>query len=258
MRFICIVVALVMVVSIFAACEKKNDKPVSEDISSEASDPVSSVVSDPVSSDIDEPGEVAGGWTLPEEFEPAHIEKVALETFEKSYDIEGVSLEPVALLGGQIVSGENYALLVRSTPVIPNGKPHYAVEIIYCNTSGECEITSIEDFNLSINDESSDMETGVPGGWSYAKQEEGKLPEDVKEAFDKAIEELEGCAYTPVAYLGSQVVAGINYAVLTEITPLNSEEGKLAVMYILCDLQGNTEVVISPVNITAYIPANED
>ena len=49
----------------------------------------------------------------------------------------------------------------------------------------------------------------LAGGWTNALSAE--IPENAQKAFDKATEGLTGAGYTPIAYLGSQVVAGINY-----------------------------------------------
>ena len=55
------------------------------------------------------------------------------------------------------------------------------------------------------------------GGWSPVVQEAGKLPEDAQAAFDKALEQLDGAVYTPVALLSTQVVAGTNYLFVCEM-----------------------------------------
>ena len=44
----------------------------------------------------------------------------------------------------------------------------------------------------------------------------GKLPQKVATAVGKLNESIVGTEYTPIAYLGSQVVNGINHAVLAE------------------------------------------
>ena len=79
------------------------------------------------------------------------------------------------------------------------------------------------------------------GGWSYA--EDPAVDEHVKAVVDKATEKLLGAEYEPVAYLGSQVVAGINHAVLCRITPVTPDaEGTYAIVYIYEDLSGNCEI----------------
>lgn len=79
------------------------------------------------------------------------------------------------------------------------------------------------------------------GGWSYA--EDPTVDEHVKAVVDKATEKLLGAECEPVAYIGSQVVAGINHAVLCKITMVSPDaEVTYAVVYIYEDLNGNCEI----------------
>ena len=50
------------------------------------------------------------------------------------------------------------------------------------------------------------------GGWPPS--EDPAVTEELKALFDKGTETLTGVSYLPVAYLGSQVVAGTNHAFL--------------------------------------------
>lgn len=64
-------------------------------------------------------------------------------------------------------------------------------------------------------------EIELTGGYAINTEiGEADLPENVKTAYDSALEGLTGVGYTPVAYLGSQVVAGSNYAILCKATPV--------------------------------------
>ena len=53
---------------------------------------------------------------------------------------------------------------------------------------------------------------GFAGGWTLS--DSAAIPAEAQKAFDKAMAGFVGVSYTPVAYLGSQVVAGLNYAFL--------------------------------------------
>ena len=82
------------------------------------------------------------------------------------------------------------------------------------------------------------------GGWAPAVQEAGELPEDAQAAFDKALEKLVGAKYTPVALLGTQVVAGKNYCILCQVTPVVPDAVPAwALVYIYADLKGNAEIL---------------
>ncbi|MBP3856005.1 MAG: hypothetical protein IK990_10400 [Ruminiclostridium sp.] len=82
------------------------------------------------------------------------------------------------------------------------------------------------------------------GGWeingSYIAM--SKNPE-AKAAFKKATEKLMGVDYQPIAVLGTQVVAGTNYAILVRSTVVYpGAQAEIKVMYIYEDLQGYAEV----------------
>ena len=81
------------------------------------------------------------------------------------------------------------------------------------------------------------------GGWEMPEYEAAALPEDAQTAFDRAVEGMDGANYTPVALLGTQLVAGMNYCILCQITPIVPDaESGWGLVYIYADLQGNAEI----------------
>ena len=83
---------------------------------------------------------------------------------------------------------------------------------------------------------------GMTGGWQAA--EDPAVTEERQAIFDKGLEGLVGVGYVPVAYLGSQVVAGTNHAFLcqgTVVVPDAQPEWKIVFLYE--DLQGNVTVL---------------
>lgn len=81
------------------------------------------------------------------------------------------------------------------------------------------------------------------GGWETVTAEARPLPDDAQAAFDKATGTLVGAEYTPVALLGTQLVAGTNYCILCQITPVvPNPVPTWALVYIYADLQGNASV----------------
>ena len=83
----------------------------------------------------------------------------------------------------------------------------------------------------------------MAGGWENVPHEATELSVDAQAAFDKAIEGLDDATYTPVALLSTQVVAGMNYCILCQVTPVNPDAaGSWALVYIYADLQGNAVV----------------
>ena len=88
------------------------------------------------------------------------------------------------------------------------------------------------------------MAEPMVGGWQNIPHEASELPDDAQIAFDKALEGLVGANYVPVALLSTQVVAGMNYCILCQITPVVPDATPTwALVYIYADLQGNAEIM---------------
>ena len=85
----------------------------------------------------------------------------------------------------------------------------------------------------------------MAGGWTPS--EDPTVTEERKALFDKGTETLTGAAYEPIAYLGSQVVAGKNHAFLCK--KVSAYPGSLeaapayAVVYLYQDLRGNVTIL---------------
>lgn len=83
----------------------------------------------------------------------------------------------------------------------------------------------------------------LSGGWQNVPHEAAELPRDAQVAFDKALDGLDGAEYTPVALLSTQVVAGTNYCILCQITPVVPDATPTwALVYIYADLEGNAVI----------------
>jgi hypothetical protein len=81
------------------------------------------------------------------------------------------------------------------------------------------------------------------GGWEDVIHEPAALPEEAQVAFSKATSELDGASYTPVALLSTQLVAGRNYCILCQITPVVPDPvPSWALVYIYADLQGGAQI----------------
>ena len=81
----------------------------------------------------------------------------------------------------------------------------------------------------------------VMGGWTYSGSATlGKNPE-AKAAFLKARKTADK-TIEPVAYLGSQAVAGMNYCYLCRITPAAEARPEIALVYVYADLKGNASI----------------
>lgn len=89
--------------------------------------------------------------------------------------------------------------------------------------------------------ETQPQEEPIVGGWSIA--DSPVVTDAVKALVDKASAKLDGAAYTPVAYVASQVVAGTNHQVLCEVAPVTPDaKATYALVTIYEDLQGGAEI----------------
>lgn len=88
---------------------------------------------------------------------------------------------------------------------------------------------------------STEPEVLTGGGWTRAESPE--VTEEIKALVEKASEGLDGTAYTPIANVASQVVAGVNHLILcstANITP--GAESHYALVTIYEDLEKNAEI----------------
>ena len=84
----------------------------------------------------------------------------------------------------------------------------------------------------------------LSGGWAVA--EEPAVTEDISNLFFRALDSYQigtiTVAYTPVTLLGTQVVAGTNYAVLSKASEIN-QDSKWVIIYLYQDPEGNATVL---------------
>ena len=83
----------------------------------------------------------------------------------------------------------------------------------------------------------------VAGGWTPA-EDFGDITAERRAIFDKGMETLLGVDYAPLAYLGSQVVAGTNHVFLVKGTMVvPAQPVSYALAYFYEDLQGNVKLM---------------
>ena len=82
------------------------------------------------------------------------------------------------------------------------------------------------------------------GVWSANVDHPTEIPQDVLDAFNAATENMTGYVYKPIALLGSQVVAGMNYCLLCETTlAVPDAQPSYALVYIFDGLSGEHEIL---------------
>ena len=179
---------------------------------------------------------IVGGWTVPDS--PVVSKEVQAVLEKATAELTGGTYAPVAYLGSQVVAGTNYRILCKFTPATPDAEANYAIVTVYEDLEGKAEITEI------LNSEAKVPETDVmiDGGWIAPE-----TPELTTEAFNAlkaSSEAVVGAAYAPVVLLGTQVVAGMNYCMLCEITPVTENaESHYAVVVVYEGVDGNTSVI---------------
>lgn len=106
----------------------------------------------------------------------------------------------------------------------------------------------------STDEEGAEEAGQESGGWTVNTSASVEIPKEAKEALDKALEGFAGVGYAPVALLGTQVVAGTNYAILcTATTVAENPVTTLSVVEVYADLEGNAEILkTAPFNLGDY------
>lgn len=225
-------IAILLTAALFmalVACSAKKGEPVAETDDGQASS-------------------LAGGWTVNSEYGEAKFPEDALAALNSGLEgLAGANHVPVAYLGSQVVAGMNYAFLCRTTMVTANPVTELSIVKVYHDLEGKDEITQIKSIQIVEcigGDGGVDFDPAeLVGGWSVLDACGAGLEGDVQKAFDKAMEGFAGVGYVPLACLGSQVVAGTNYAILCKATTVTANPvASLAVVTVYADLNGNAEI----------------
>ena len=146
-----------------------------------------------------------GEWTVADDTAVTD-ERRAL--FEKATaGLLGAKHTPVAYLGSQAVAGTNHCFLCRSSAVDGSGRfGAYTAAYLYEDPDGNVTV-------LSFTDLVGGAAEGMVGAWKPA--EDWTVTEERRAVLDQALEGS-GTDAEPVAYLASQVVAGMNHAFLVK------------------------------------------
>ena len=200
---------------------------------------------------------VTGGWELFDNKTNVLPEDVQASFDKASETFTGSELKPVAYVASQVVAGTNYMILCEAATTTEQPKTSYQMVIVYADLEGKAEITQMKEFDLTAYVEGDSTEISaekLAGGWEPAEDRSSVvIPQEAKDVFDKAAGNLDGNELEPMALLGTQVVAGTNYAFLCFST-LQTEEtiNGIQVVTVYEDLDGNAEIT----NICTVDPAD--
>ncbi len=193
---------------------------------------------------VDEP--VVGGWETVLTNSSQLLEEKEQNAFDAAVkDYTELELKAVALLGQQVVAGTNYMFLAKGYEQGNEENASYKIVVVYNDLNNNASLTRVSDFVVSkyASKDISNTSENLSGGWNVSIP--GKpimLEEDIQNIFDKAVENVQGITYYPIATVAKQVVAGTNYAVLCFGRPDDSKPEGIYLLTIYKDLQGNQEL----------------
>lgn len=191
---------------------------------------------------------VSGGWELNNQSKAAELPEEVQKAFDKATEeMTGSTLEPAAYVGEQVVAGKNYMILCKATSATEKPDTSYQMAVIYADLNGDAELTSQIDFNIAdyTEGEGTQKTEIMMGSWYVPDDACGSgVPDDVSAAFDKAAEgaDWSWSKVAPLAYLGSQVVAGTNYSLLCRGETKGNDPACMLVVTVYEDLDGNAEI----------------
>ena len=198
--------------------------------------------------------QIAGGWQINTETAGCDMPEGARGAFERAMsELDGAIYTPIAYLGSQVVAGTNYAFLCRTELVTEEPVISLSLVTVYNSLDGNASIREIVDVRIADYTENEDLDfnSALVGAWTPVADYPAKLSEEDQAAFDAAMEGLAGVDYTPLALMGTQLVAGRNLAFLCcaqSVTP--DSAAVLAVVVVYAALDGTAEVTsISPISI---------
>lgn len=193
----------------------------------------------------EDPENLSGGWSFAEEFNLPVIPEDAQAALDKALgELDGANYTAVAYLGSQVVAGTNYAFVCAVAPTVESPSVSLETVTVYCDLDGNASILSTEKIDISKYTENKDIDfSDMTGAFSVENAVGAALPQSVKTAFSMATQDLTGVKYKPLVCLGSQVVAGTNYAVLCKATSVTEEpKSALAVAVIYVNPKGGAEL----------------
>lgn len=197
---------------------------------------------------------ITGGWQVYLDNEVGNISDDDQEMFDLAVkDEKDYQYTTIALLGTQVVAGTNYMFLTKATN-LDSGDVSWKIVTIYRDLTGVGKVFNIKDFNIVdyLESNAEGYPEGLAGGWNINSEVKSTLNTEIEEKFNKALEGLDGAGYSPISVLGTQVVAGTNYAILTHgVTTTNPPMHTLNIVKLYVNLNGESEIInISSIKIS--------
>ncbi len=186
---------------------------------------------------------VCGGWGIPEKLTESSLNENLATTFATACKKSKKDLVPQALIGTQVVAGTNYAFLCKDK----KGKP--SIAIVYEGFDSSAEILSVKELDVTGYTGKDTASEPLSGGWTIGEDvKTNKIALDAENALRIATDTQNEMNYEPIALLGQQVVAGMNYSILCKGTA--NTDGAVPALYILKiynALDGSAEITSSTI-----------
>ena len=188
-----------------------------------------------------EDSKIVGGWEILLTDGQYNMSEDELNIFNKAVQkYTDSKLEPVVLLGRQVVAGTNYMYLVKDST-------KYKVAIVYNDLENNATITNVKDFDITnyAGKEIPKKYEEATGAWEVNSTGKALVLDDDKigSMFDKATSKIDSMNFNPICVLGKQLVSGTNYAILTYGKGNNSDESvSIYVATLYVDLNENAEI----------------
>ena len=180
-----------------------------------------------------------GGWTEPEAQPLTEAQQAIFDRAAATY--AGGSFEAMAFLGSQVVEGTNYGFLCKETLTVLDPITYYVIVTVYVTPEGNAMISNVLSCGIDA------PEAGLDGSYvepvSIFLSSDDIVIDNALKAFDSAMEGFAGVEYEPLAVLGEQVVAGMNYHILcyAKVADVDADEF-FAVVTVYQPLEGSAEV----------------
>ena len=144
--------------------------------------------------------------------------------FDGDGKILGATYKPIWYIGSQLVNGTNHLLICEQTKSTKDAVKRIVAVVINISTDGKASIVEIIDDADLIEGTNLDAKLG--------------------DKFNDALGKLLGVKYTPILYVGSQIVKGMNYYIVAEARILRNDAEPYPVM-ICINVFDDIAVVIS-------------
>lgn len=173
--------------------------------------------------------------------------------------LAGTAFTPVFRLAKQTVAGRNYAFLCKCTAATEKATSSWKIVFVNRDLKGKCKVLDVKNFNYK-NIKTLDNAYAKPAGdgaWSYnsAAVTAKGIPSAANKAFNKAAKKYTGVELTPLALLGTQIVAGTNYKFLCRGVTVTPDSTVCLYEVNVCkNLKGKCSIIdCNVVNLPAYL-----